>query len=231
MKKFLTIEEYCKKFYRDPKDKHMIEYVESLAYRKNRPEVPFPPEIYKVGMLEWNNKDADCWGGPFEENYIFCRITDHRFEYPAPKSVREINLEQEIYEEYSGYNVPLPARLRIFPYATKPHGYFIQKTWEGKECSRSMFTHAEYTLMMSELTVEEKAEREQNINYKLKAKYRWALEQPSKEFPIKIYLCGNDDCSYTRVVLNRQEAQKEFKALLSYGNNMNWIRKYYVFTN
>lgn len=217
----ITIEEYIKQ-YNDKLDKYTEPYLLNLSELKLRHDnIPGQFLNKKSWMLKWNDNDAACWAGPFEGNYVFCSITDYNHKYPRLKSIAEIKEHQKTYEKYSSYNWP--------------HDYvesILGKDWNicyigEKKLSRSDLTNLELDLLIS------KANEENLIFYKRKInsdKEDWSLETVSKEFPVSLYMCGNDDCSYTKLFRSFKEAENYLREL-SILNNFDIIYKDFVFTN
>ena len=84
-KKFLTIDEYLEEY---SQTLSMTNYLMGMAVNKSTS--PFPPEFIKVGMLKWEDGSANCWGGPYKGNYVFCKVEDHTFTVGNLKSLAEI---------------------------------------------------------------------------------------------------------------------------------------------
>lgn len=202
------------------------EYLEMLSNKKYEDYKMFPPELYKAIMIKWPDNDAFNWFGPFEGNYVFCRIEDYTYVYPDIPTEEEIDLKQKTFEMYMSYNIPPKAFSRIFNHDKL---FFITKGTDGKEYSRSSLTHEEYQKVILELTEEEMKQRDYNIKHNLK--FKWSLTEVNKEFPVKIYLCGDDDDSYTKLDRNKKEADEEVENLIDINNDMRYIKKNYIFTN
>jgi len=183
----ISIDEYCKKY-------GECSYLRSLAVKSGN---LFPEEILKVGMIKWGF-DAANWAGAWSKEYAFFKIEDYT-PTVGLKTKREIRCSQFERERYSMYNLP-------YSFTQKLNN--IVKTKDGKECSRSTVSHKELLQFFKEATKEEIKNRKQEIRKDLIEHLEFLI--PHKEKPIRFYLAGNDDCSYTAVF---STADKAFHAL------------------
>jgi len=193
----------------------------------------FPPRLVDSGMIDWKNKEeAACWGGAWEERYAACKITDYTLCLDIP-TIEMVNCQENKFYNYSLHYIQFQALKRMFGWRKDfidagHYGYFLLSTKDGKECSRSELTHAELETFLRNATPEELAYREQKI--KKENKHIWWKETPTKEFPVKIYMFGNDDCSYSKMCKNENEAIKIVNEIIKHPK-MEYIHKNFVFTN
>jgi|GEM_PF-6483811 len=223
-KKFLTIDEYLEKY---SQTLSMTNYLMGMAVNKSTS--PFPPEFIKVGMLKWEDGSANCWGGPYKGNYVFCKVEDHTFTVGNLKSLAEIAEHWKSYITYSTHNTINGGRALQKYFPEIKDWYFIQKTTDGKECSRTSFTHQELQHYLTNATKEELAYREDRIKEKMEGLItNYAL---SIELPVKFYLCGNDDCSYTGYFPTKDAALKTLEFFIEEQPDISWIQEKFEFTN
>jgi len=200
---------------------------ESLNHTEN---CCFPPKLVVSGMIDWiDKKDAEFWGGAWEGQYAGCRITDYSLCLDIP-TLEMVNQQQIKFSKYNSFNIPLYAFERMFKWRPDCNRHtFIVKTIDGKECSRSELTHIELETFLRNATPEEIAYRETEIQRENK-EMEWGKEMPTKEFPVKIYLFGNDDCSYTKTCKSDKEALKILQIIVD-NPNSKYIHDNFIFSN
>ena len=194
----------------------------------------FPPELIISGMILWDSDTACNWGGPWDEKYVACQITNHTFCYELP-SVEQVILTQKVYETYSVYNISHKTFFNLFGWRDdilkdNNGGYrigFEKISSSGVRCSRSTLTHRELQTFIKHAPCEEVnswRHRIENLNCD------WYKSTPTKEFPIKIYLYGNDDISYSKCCETSKRAIQIVKSLIK---KPDWkiISEEFVFTN
>jgi len=180
----LTSEEYY--------DKYRDEYVLRLSETWGRSLI----KQVKCGMLKWSDIDAYRWYGAFEGNFVFFRLTDHTNDPNLP-TLQEIEEKKLNYKKFSRFSWP-------YDYPKK----ILGENWDlvevnGKTCSRSTLTQKELDELVALSTYDQ-------LKYyldKTQEKFDWEKSSPSKEFPVKLYLCGNDDDSWTKLFTNLRTAE------------------------
>lgn len=223
MNKFLTIDEYLEQI---PNKKCTQNYIRSFIGSGTK---TFPPQILKQGMLKVEDESACCWGGPFKGNYIFCKIEDYSLTVGELKSLAEIAEHWETYIQYSTHNILYSGRALKKYFPELQEWYFIQKTKDGSECSRTQFTHSELLHYLNNATKEELEHRQQMIREERERLI--TNRELSIELPIKFFLCGNDDTSWTNYYATSAEALVDFDFLLNEQPDIGYIQRNFVFTN
>ncbi len=210
---------------------HKSEYLEKTLFHIGGGGNLFQPRLIACGMIDWKRKiDASSWGGPFNEKYVGCRITDYSFCLNV-QTIEVINLQETNRLLYSTYSIPNDSIQRIFsslPYFKDcGHYYGLQMIGiDGKEYSRRELTQRELEMFLKNANVDELKYYESRINRKL---YR-SKEVPTKECPVKIYLFGNDDCSYTMTCPTEDDALEMIYKIVE-RPSMKFIQENFQFTN
>lgn len=198
----------------DKKDQH---YLTSLC--QERPNY----KLLKCGLIEWPDNPSS-WGGAFSGKYALCRIEDHSLSHGlVSKLARTVNLLEHV--KYSKF-------------------YFPSEMQNKYEKTLLCKVGVE-TAMRCKLTESELEKWSEEFKRRFYAKYWEAeakriedfarlMEEPSVtiETPIRFYLCGNDDTSYTQVYESKRSAINALQALLS-SPNWNMLIKVlrFKFTN
>lgn len=180
----LTPDEYYAKYKDD--------YVLNLSYPWGRSLI----KQVKCGMLKWSDVDAYRWYGAFEGNFCFFRLTDHT-NVPDLPTLEEIEKKMLDYKKFSRFSWPYD-----FPDKILGKDWNIV-TLHGQVCSRSTLTQEE----LNQLVHNANSEQFKYWLDKTQEKFDWDKTTPSKEFPIKLYLCGNDDDSWTKLFTNLRTAE------------------------
>lgn len=193
---------------------HGDSYLRRLA-SDNRKE-----KLLHTGMIKWNDSEAHNWAGPFGGNYAFIRITDHSLVYGL-KTFMEHHVHGIAYVTYSIYNFP----------------YRLQNTFDmtckvGEQiCSRSTLTHRERLQLIEMMTEEETDAYLVNIRDKVDHWDRDIPTQAHVERPFHIYMCGNDDCSYSATFASQEDVEEAFEDIVE-NPTFDTLRKLnFLFTN
>ncbi len=217
---FLTIDEYLDKF---TQKLHMQNYLEGGIVPSRK---AFPPQVVKQGMLKWEDESACCWGGPFDGNYVFCKIEDHSLTLDL-KSLAEIAEHWKTYTKYSTYNTLRGSVEKYFP--DFKDGSFPQISSKGTKCGRSQFTHQELLHYIDKCTPDEfqyRLEKVDTENIDL-----ITGKELSIELPVEFYLYGTDDTSWTNYYATVDEALVEFDYIVKHQPDIERIQRTFVFTN
>lgn len=154
------------------------------------------------GYFHWPaNKDPHNWGGPFidkeGENWVGFRLTDENYNprHPllSPEVIHENNKKYATYSRYS-YPRSVFDRLKMDEnYWTRP---FSKEN--PQLCSFSEMSEKELNLVLKEMTPLEKVSSEIKIASIISDSGEGnPFKHPSTLNPHKLYLCGNDDISWT----------------------------------
>jgi hypothetical protein len=164
--------------------------------------------ILAEGFIFWPaNQEPEKWGGPFvdarDENWVGFCLTDESKRpprsFPSGKdkllSIPEIHEARKIYAQTSKYFYPESAWNRLG--RSLDSDYWHCKVGDTL-CQRSKMTEEEVALITSVLTPMELVETERKISQHIgEGGEGNPFYLPSVENPIKLYLYGNDDCSWT----------------------------------
>lgn len=218
----ISIKEYI------ARNKECAEYEKDLIRTHKLPGSCFHPTVLLEGMLKWNDKTADNWGGPYPDNFVYCCAKDYSYTHDYLKTIEQLKLQHEVYEKYSTFNLVRESLKTYFPDIVNYYFILVADDENKTQCSRTTMTHLELSHYLNSATKEELAFREEKIKKGMKEK--WENQECSVENPISLYLGGNDDCSYSRYYATKEEALNDVKVI---ENNMSWgyIHKNFIFTN
>jgi hypothetical protein len=167
-------------------------------------------EYYKKGHIKLITqlmfRVAEGWSyqpysGPkyIEENisWIYCEVTDWSDSYPYLKSKEEVELQQLNYEKYCGYNWS-EAELKEI----------------GVETRLGRLTHIQLTeLLKKPKNLKKFNKRMEEVKQSIiSGSNGWYMSSPHIEKPVRIYVAGCDDSSYTEVVESVEEAMKRIES-------------------
>ena len=190
MKNFQFVNEFFK-------DKETFENHESLQkYASYLLQSHNELFVYRVmeGFLLWDKKDAFRWSSPWFENGVLLCVDDCSYnDTPTIGELKERHLK---YEKYNAYNLPEKYQKEFFCSPIKKGQCRTRLIVSNKlnKCSRAQLTHQEYIEFRYRMNNEEKKEHNNNIKH---TKFFTDLHTMSYEYPVKIYLCGTDDTSYS----------------------------------
>lgn len=193
---------------------------------RNTPET-FITIVLSHGMLEFNVKHDYCLAGPFKtkdgRSWAMYRLTDHTREHKLP-SREQIEANQRTYEKYNAYT-----------YGWNKVTNILGKDWHlvtlrGGPCGRASLTHQEYLRVEKELGKEEMDRLYQDALISSNDE-KWYTTTPHIEMPVKLYIAGNDDSSYTRLFETVEEGEKYLKELADVPTTSEQITSDMYFTN
>ena len=177
--RIFTIEEYFEKF----------DGLEGYEYLKKKQQ---SNTIVQCGMLKWDDDDApEHWGGAFPNNMVYFQLEDHRKDSNLSTAVK-IFENTKNYAYRSRFNRSLQALLR----AGFNDDYWV-RPYMGQLCSFSEMSDEEIKAVEAVETPEEKLQFELKYHGYLASNSGNPYNQISIDRPFKLYLCGNDDCSYS----------------------------------
>lgn len=148
------------------------------------------------GFIHWDNDEACCWGGPWEGNHVFFHISDFTNAI-HPWGNKPLETAEELLEvarkhcKYSPYN---------YPQKLVPHF--------------NPLSDNERNQILDALSEKQISKLDQKINDEINRYSKELLESvPHVEKPIRFYMCGNDDTSYTAVFATEKEALLALKMI------------------
>lgn len=158
-------------------------------------------ELYR-GYLFWpKDKNPESWGGPFvdknDENWVGFSIKNEKFSpFHGLKSIVEIHEANKEYNKRTRFNYPDEALKRA---GMDPRSDYWNRPYLNQICSFSEMTDEELEKVHSVMTPLEKIRAEMNIARHLSGEMKDTnpFLIPSVENYIRVYLHGNDDCSYS----------------------------------
>jgi hypothetical protein len=173
--------------------------------------------VLACGMLPWEAETAYCWAGPWGGDTIFCRVSDDR-HIIGPYG--KIGLKSR-----TDHLAEITHRVRYSVY------YYPRRLIEtrGRTEDLSGDERDVWLALMSptEITIHE--ERAANEIKQFDAD---CMAYSHKENPYRIYLAGNDDCSYSRVYPNKRIALAVVADLLKNPTMDNLLLHHkFIFTN
>jgi hypothetical protein len=206
----------------DPKSlldgKKLFPVIEEADFCRSSPE---RDEYYKVrhfveGMMKWREADAHMWAGPFPGPSCYFRIEDHS----RTQNIQTANQQMVSWKEHTRFclfSFPHDVRLRLsamFPNDEVDNGSFIEDFPQGDgkttKVSRTNLTHGELGVILEHCTHREIMHYHNRV---VRAGENFRIETPTVERPVKLYMCGNDDTSYTIFCVTIQEALEKLKKL------------------
>lgn len=223
---YLTIDEFVEKY----PDASSIDYIKCFNKRK-------PNTKLMALMIEVSKSDSYMWAGPFtspDGKYWFvCKIQDDS-QLLDLNTVAIVNAKQRQYKLYSKYSYPHGLVEKLFGKNWEIYDY-EDKNYEITKCSRSALTHEEMLIMHEYLRTDpvykHTFDLDAIINYEISFKNDWSKKTTTKEFPVRVYMAGNDDCSYTILHEVWTTALIWVETLSNMQNKEDYIRKNCVFTN
>jgi hypothetical protein len=168
--------------------------------------------LVAAGLIEFDKEVSYELAGPFitnkdtsdEKHWATYRITDHTQEDNI-RSAEQIDAHQRTWFKYSWYTYRYTNETTVVEHV-------LGKDWDicyvgENKCSRGQLTHQEY-LKIEAFLGREKAKLlyEQALEEMNRPSCRWANATAHIELPIKLYVCGNDDSSYTKLFATREDA-------------------------
>lgn len=171
--------------------KNILSYIKSY-----KGEIKFHREF-----ILWNDV-PEYWSGPYFKKYVLCSITD----YTPQEDLKSTNLLKWEIREKAKYNI------KNVPEKYKKYIDMSPRLISGKEnkiheWEKHKMNISEYRHILK--IIDEKSKKQWFRNQKLefqKEFNRDILEYPSMDYPVKVYLCGNDDTSYSILTENREKA-------------------------
>lgn len=216
------------------------DYVDDVCGSNNRMETDLTSRRTSViiyiegGMLEFDKKESYALAGPFitgkgtenERHWAAYYISDHS-RLGTLKSVKEENLAQKRYYKYSAYT-----------YGWRVVEEVLGKDWflcyvgedPTKLCSRSTLTYQELLKVRNALGIQKCTELYEE-RLKSIEEDRWSDVTPHIELPIKLYLAGNDDSSFTRLFATVEDAVRFVNDVSKNLATSSFLHEEMIFTN
>lgn len=142
------------------------------------------PYIIEQGMLEFTEDSADCWAGPFNERWAYYSVSNgHLLHRYRNYPLLSI---AEAKEQARLSSCGWPSRFRL--------------------TERSVMSEHKVQLMFSQMNKEEIKNKEHHIENSYKDYY-------TLDTPFRLYMCGNDDCSYSKFYPNLEQLREELAIL------------------
>lgn len=180
--------------------------------------------LLKEGGIE---TDGDILGGSFKDKnnntyWGYYSLEDYRF-YKELKSIAELIAEQKTYLIYSRYTyhqlVNEVFEKEYFSYTYKD-GTFTTRTKLTREELNKLRKHNDFLFRYNQ----ERA-LEELITIP------WYREICTIEYPYKLYICGNDDTSYSRLFCTKKDMYKFFNSIKNNKLTCKFFNKQMVSTN
>lgn len=129
------------------------------------------------------NESADCWAHPFNKSWAYFSIMDGKLM------------------EHAKYKLPTLKELEHK--ARHAHYYFPHRFFLSHN---SVMSEHRIANLFAGMTAREIDQYEKSIANHIKECY-------TVEKPFRLYLCGNDDCSYSKYLAQLSEAEEELVLL------------------
>lgn len=180
--------------------------------------------LLKEGGIE---TDGDILGGSFKDKnnntyWGYYSLEDYRF-YKELKSIAELIVEQKTYLIYSRYTyyqlVKEVFREEYFSYTYKD-GTPVTRTKLTNEELNKLKNHNDFLFRYNQ----EKALEELFT-------IPWYKETCTIEYPYKLYICGNDDTSYSKFFSTKKDMYKFFNSIKNNKLTYKFFKKQMIFTN
>jgi len=159
----------------------------------------YEDKLIMWGFIEWNIDEAFVWAPPFEKNGVFCRVTNHSYDYGLNGLATELSSNLD-HQTYSYFNLPEKYKALINKIRNS------DRDWEK-------LTYQELLIVRNEMTSEELHEHNELCKNRVKDRevndFFLTIERP-----YWVYLCGLDDVSYSCAVATDYEAIDIVKQLI-----------------
>lgn len=171
----------------------LIGYAKRLAGENTDPNEVAAPFNFHSEFIEWHDC-PEAWAGPWAEKYALAVLSDHSLmtridTYDVQMAKREHSART------SAYN--LPGKYKAQFLRTRSYG--------GKPVGCSSLTYAECQKIRLEMSVEEIAAWDSKVDKSIASSRLDMGGTVHFEKPVRIYMFGNDDTSYS-LVLETQES-------------------------
>jgi len=183
-------------------------------------------EIFTYRQLEgfviWDKFETSNWAPAWFDIGVLIMVDDHSYACDLP-SIRTKKNQLKDDAKYSIYNFP----------------YHIQKKWleknrrivstDGHVCGRSELTYDELEEIKEKMNTTETSEYANNM-WKQESHYS-DKSFLTKENPVRIYMCGTDDYSYTCHTSNMKKANEIISDILNEPSMTTLFKNEFFFSN
>ena len=178
-----------------------LEEAKNRLKRKYKRFIP-KPVIYEKGgtgychnneFLWFTDESAYSWAGPFSlDEKKGCIMIAGINKHHAANSYPVLDVSKD----HSFYDLPVSAKNRLFKHATGSNIHYVLAPEEKADLFRNLTDEEQY-----------------HTAKKYYNGWRRSEENLAQCLPYKIYLAGNDDCSYTKYFATEKEMNEEVKYL------------------
>lgn len=180
--------------------------------------------LLKEGGIE---TDGDILGGSFKDRnnntyWGYYSLEDYRF-YKELKSIAELIAEQKTYLIYSRYT--------YYQLVKEVFGkeYFSYKYKDGTLTTRTKLTNEELNKLKNHNDFLFRYNQEKALEELFTIP--WYKETCTIEYPYKLYICGNDDTSYSKFFSTKKDMYKFFNSIKNNKLTCKFFNKQMVSTN
>jgi hypothetical protein len=170
--------------------------------------------LVEAGFIDWTDL-PECWAGPWDSKYVFYKIVNHSLQDLPSREELELSFKKSARTAAWIY----PKRLKDNYYTDIKDRYVKRMTYQ------------EYIKLCNDMTAAEAEEFEKNVEQYISRRYKEINQILTFETPVRIYMCGTDDTSYSLCVQTPEDAISIIDDL---SNNSTWenLRNMgFVFTN
>lgn len=183
-------------------------------------------EIFTYRQLEgfvlWNKNETSNWSSSWFDKGVLIKIDDHSYNCDLC-SLTVAEQKRKDYIKYSIFYLPFSVEKKLVTMNNTKDNYLKIQSNDGHICRRTDMTYEEFISLRANMTPDEYEEHNKNIKKALSdvAKNMFSL---TKENPIRIYMCGTDDTSFTCYTNNMKNANRIVENILN-TPSMNTIQK------
>lgn len=217
----------CEKLVKETQKKK-VEHLKTRL-RRNYLDVVPEPVIYVADQwhngdefLVFTNDSACCWAGPFTQDSKKGACMSIKKQYDViPFPVIDVK------KQWSYYNAPYATQKRLneHPDVDGKEDGILNGDW----LTHRMSPEEREVLFDTFLTLEEQ-------HHVYRSYIRWMTDKEAIQhlLPYRIYLCGNDDCSYSKWLATQEQVDEEVKYLRKMqplDMDRDIYKRDYIFTN
>lgn len=154
------------------------------------------------------------WGYYSLKNYCF---------YHNLKSISELIVKQKTYLTYSKYSYPTLVK-EVFG-----EDYFSYVNKYGTSVTRTRLTNEELNKLKHYNDIVFRCNQEKVFEELFTMP--WYKETCTIEYPYKLYICGNDDASYSKFFSTKKDMYEFFNSIKDKKLTLDFLNKEMIFTN
>jgi len=179
----------------DGLEENMVKFANSICQVDIDPSNFNYPRTLRAEFIKWPDS-PEYWAGAWARTHVLACVKDHTNIYPAlkPRHIRDAEIKH--YAMTCTYCLPSKYRQQ----------YEKVVTVNGRKCLNSTLTNVELTELDELMSDEEKSEWGQKVSDHIANSKLDDTTYTTFEKPIRIYLAGTDDTSYSLTCATADEA-------------------------